>query len=114
MYFFFNARPNVLKLKCFPFLFLILFCLFLLYFFHSHLQVERVPVVEGEPPLPLPSYTTIYDMEKALPQHNLDLPFPEGRYGRYIRFSTQPSHLGWNNVLNEMQVFCSVVSNYEE
>lgn len=26
------------------------------------------------------------NMNSAYPQHNLDLPFPEGRTGKYLRF----------------------------
>jgi hypothetical protein len=36
-----------------------------------------------------------------LPQHDLSLPFPEGKNGRYVKFSCQIQQLGWNNVLNE-------------
>ncbi|KAF9485790.1 hypothetical protein BDN70DRAFT_870675 [Pholiota conissans] len=49
-----------------------------------------------------PSYRDIRKLEQSLPQHNLDLPFPEGRNGRYVRFSCQIQQLGWNNVLNEL------------
>ncbi|KAF8892994.1 hypothetical protein BD779DRAFT_1609985 [Infundibulicybe gibba] len=40
--------------------------------------------------------------ERELPQHNLDLPFPEGKTGRYVKFSNQIKMLGWNNVFNEI------------
>lgn len=50
----------------------------------------------------LPQYRGIYEMEKTLPQHNLDLAYPEGRTGRYVRFANQIAMLGWNNVFNEM------------
>ena len=33
-------------------------------------------------------------------EHNLDLPFPEGRTDRYVKFSNQIKALGWNNRLN--------------
>jgi hypothetical protein len=49
-----------------------------------------------------PSYKELREYERNLPQHNFSLPFPEGRYGRYVRFSNQIRGLGWNNVLNEM------------
>ena len=39
-----------------------------------------------------------------LPQHDLSLPFPEGKNGRYVKFSCQVQQLGWNNVLNEVYV----------
>jgi hypothetical protein len=47
-------------------------------------------------------WTVVHDREKNLPQHNLNLPLPEGRGGRYVRFSGQIRGLGWNNVLGEM------------
>ncbi|KAF8529730.1 hypothetical protein BU17DRAFT_73045 [Hysterangium stoloniferum] len=47
-------------------------------------------------------YKDIYEMEKNLPQHDLELPFPEGKTGRYVVFSNQIYQLGWNNVLNEL------------
>lgn len=56
--------------------------------------------------LGLPQYRDIYEMERTLPQHNLDLEFPEGRTGRYVRFANQIAMLGWNNVLNEV-LLCS-------
>ncbi|KAF8529746.1 hypothetical protein BU17DRAFT_6062, partial [Hysterangium stoloniferum] len=49
-----------------------------------------------------PTYGNINKTERNLPQHNLDLPFPEGRTGRYVKFSNQIVGLGWNNVLNEV------------
>ena len=53
---------------------------------------------------PPPKYERLYEWEKNLPQHNLDLPYPEGRTGRYVKFSNQIRLLGWNNVLNELCV----------
>jgi hypothetical protein len=49
-----------------------------------------------------PHYTALRTRIKNLPQHNTSLPFPEGRNGRYVKFSSQISQLGWNNVLNEI------------
>ena len=48
-----------------------------------------------------PSYNNIRRFENKLPQHNKNLPFPEGQNGVYLRF---PEHLwghGLNNVLQE-------------
>ena len=53
---------------------------------------------------PPPTYSSVYDLERNLPQHNLDLPYPEGRTGRYVKFSNQIAGLGWNNVLNDLCV----------
>ncbi|KAJ3997930.1 hypothetical protein F5050DRAFT_1874178 [Lentinula boryana] len=49
-----------------------------------------------------PSWSQLKQWEEDLPQHNLDLPFPEGRTGRYVKFSNQIKMLGWNNVFNEL------------
>jgi hypothetical protein len=49
-----------------------------------------------------PTYKKLREYERNLPQHNFSLPFPEGRQGRYVRFSNQIRGLGWNNILNEM------------
>ncbi|KAF7357420.1 hypothetical protein MSAN_01338000 [Mycena sanguinolenta] len=48
-----------------------------------------------------PSHEVLRKWEEDLPQHNLDLPFPEGRNGRYVKFSNQMVLVGWNNCLNE-------------
>lgn len=51
-----------------------------------------------------PSYDSIREFERHLPQHNLSLPFPEGEHGIYLRF---PGHIwghGLNNVLQEVWV----------
>ncbi|TFK40450.1 hypothetical protein BDQ12DRAFT_679433 [Crucibulum laeve] len=49
-----------------------------------------------------PKYEQLKQWERDLPQHNLDLPFPEGKTGRYVHFKNQIQQLGWNNVLNEL------------
>ena len=49
-----------------------------------------------------PTYEKLKEWESALPQHNLDLPFPEGRTGRYVFFKNQLEGFGWNNELNEV------------
>jgi hypothetical protein len=56
------------------------------------------------PAFPPSAWTDLRKWERELPQHNLSLPFPEGRTGRYVRFTNQVRGLGWNNVLNEMCV----------
>ncbi|KAG6888409.1 hypothetical protein C0995_008413 [Termitomyces sp. Mi166 len=52
--------------------------------------------------IPPPTYTELRKSEQALPQHDLNLPFPEGKDGRYVKFSNQIAMLGWNNVLSEV------------
>ncbi|KAJ3547629.1 hypothetical protein NMY22_g1574 [Coprinellus aureogranulatus] len=49
-----------------------------------------------------PRYTALRNHIQNLPQHNTSLPFPEGRNGRYVKFTCQIGQLGWNNVLNEL------------
>ncbi|KAF7965020.1 hypothetical protein HWV62_1035 [Athelia sp. TMB] len=49
-----------------------------------------------------PDYRDIREYERALPQHNLSLPYPAGQDGLYLRF---PDHLwghGLNNILQEV------------
>ncbi|KAJ6584427.1 hypothetical protein B0H19DRAFT_925036 [Mycena capillaripes] len=68
-------------------------------------EEEKTPQSEAKKPalkLPgPPTYETLKKWEEDLPQHNLDLPFPEGRTGRYVKFSNQMNFVGWNNCLNE-------------
>ena len=49
-----------------------------------------------------PKWDKMAQWQKDLPQHDLNLPYPEGRTGRYLKFSVQIRYLGWNNCLNEM------------
>lgn len=83
-----------------------------LYGFSSHgrrhiatLSEKFAPQFAGAQPLDLdqpPTYEKLKKWEMDLPQHNLDLPFPEGRTGRYVLFKNQIQMLGWNNQLNEV------------
>ncbi|KAI0246304.1 hypothetical protein BJV78DRAFT_1364921 [Lactifluus subvellereus] len=49
-----------------------------------------------------PRFCEWHDREKQLPQHDPDLPYPQGREGRYIRFSNQIWGLGWGNIMQEL------------
>ncbi|KAF9538706.1 hypothetical protein CPC08DRAFT_508566 [Agrocybe pediades] len=49
-----------------------------------------------------PTFEKLWKWEDDLPQHDPDLPFPEGRMGRYLFFDCQIQGLGWNNQLNEV------------
>ncbi|KAF8496238.1 hypothetical protein F5888DRAFT_1794754 [Russula emetica] len=49
-----------------------------------------------------PRFYEWHDREKRLPQHDVNLPFPQGREGRYIRFTNQVCCLGWGNAMQEM------------
>jgi hypothetical protein len=61
-----------------------------------------VDVCDHDPPA---NWDKLYKWEDNLPQHDVDLPFPEGKDGRYVLFSNQIQMLGWNNLLNEMCAF---------
>ncbi|KAJ7707737.1 hypothetical protein B0H17DRAFT_1156275 [Mycena rosella] len=62
-----------------------------------------VPPVKGALRFPgPPTYKKLWTWERNLPQHNLDLPFPEGKNGRFVKFSVQVLRLGWNNCFNEI------------
>lgn len=70
-------------------------------FYATSLMAYRVPDNALSP-----VYTDIRELEMNLPQHNLELPYPEGRRGRYVLFSNSRTHLsGWNNKLNDMCAF---------
>ncbi|KAF7300521.1 hypothetical protein HMN09_00936600 [Mycena chlorophos] len=60
-----------------------------------------------------PTYSTLTNTIAKLPQHNPDLPFPEGKNGRYVRFSSEANWIGWNNCLNErlMNAFLAYSTN---
>jgi hypothetical protein len=49
-----------------------------------------------------PYWEDVREYEKHLPQHNLSLPYPEGRTGRYLHFDLQSEGVGWGNVITEM------------
>lgn len=95
-----SGRCNLLMLLQVTFrrlvLVLVTGCLATWYFWSTR---ERSSYVAPyQPPEGLPGYEQIYQFEDALPQHNLDLPSPEGKTGRYVKFSNQYRGTGWNNV----------------
>ncbi|KAF8684015.1 hypothetical protein RHS04_01439 [Rhizoctonia solani] len=47
------------------------------------------------------NFDEIFLREAQFPQHNLSAHYPEGRNGRFVRFSNQVWGLGWNNLLQE-------------
>ncbi|KAF9005521.1 hypothetical protein BDQ17DRAFT_1353281 [Cyathus striatus] len=67
-----------------------------------HTEKIIVPVSQPEDHDVPPSYTKLREYEKGLPQHDLELPLPEGKKGRYVVFRNQIAMLGWNNCLNEV------------
>ncbi|KAJ7247751.1 hypothetical protein C8J57DRAFT_1673558 [Mycena rebaudengoi] len=49
-----------------------------------------------------PTYRRFRHLEASLPQHSLELPFPEGKNGRYVKFSNQANYIGWNNCFSDI------------
>ena len=72
------------------------------YFPSSLTFISTTAPAKQIPEYPPPTYDAIRSYERNLPQHNLDLPFPGGQTGRYVKFSNQIKALGWNNCLNEV------------
>ncbi|KAH8999627.1 hypothetical protein EDB86DRAFT_650453 [Lactarius hatsudake] len=60
---------------------------------------QDIPPPEGGPNPP--RFYKWHEREKQLPQHDPNLPYPQGREGRYIRFSNQIFGLGWGNAMQE-------------
>ncbi|KAH9178049.1 hypothetical protein EDB89DRAFT_1300648 [Lactarius sanguifluus] len=61
--------------------------------------LQDLPPPEGGPSPP--RFYKWHEREKQLPQHDPNLPYPQGREGRYIRFSNQIFGLGWGNAMQE-------------
>ncbi|KAH8094678.1 hypothetical protein BXZ70DRAFT_896563 [Cristinia sonorae] len=63
-----------------------------------------VPIIPDEPPVPRqpPLYDEYYLNEERLPQHDPNLPFPEGRTGRYINMENFVITSGWGNAMQEL------------
>ncbi|KAH8099844.1 hypothetical protein BXZ70DRAFT_222109 [Cristinia sonorae] len=55
----------------------------------------------NHPKLP-PLYEKYHERELSLPQHNPDLPLPEGRHGKYLFSSAHPDGVGWGNFMQEL------------
>ncbi|KAH8102286.1 hypothetical protein BXZ70DRAFT_66216 [Cristinia sonorae] len=49
-----------------------------------------------------PLYEQYIENELALPQHDPDLPFPEGREGRYLFVASHIEEYGWGNYMQEL------------
>ncbi|KAG6894769.1 hypothetical protein C0992_004778, partial [Termitomyces sp. T32_za158] len=79
-------------------IFLVL-AMFGLLWFYAALKEESKA---SRPKVPPPAYVELRKLEQALPQHDFSLPYPEGRGGRYVKFSNQIGMLGWNNVFHEV------------
>ncbi|KAH9948571.1 hypothetical protein B0H21DRAFT_229446 [Amylocystis lapponica] len=51
-----------------------------------------------------PLYESYHQHELHLPQHNPNLPFPEGREGKYLYWRNHGKESGWNNVMQELML----------
>ncbi|KAL5503712.1 hypothetical protein ACEPAH_7783 [Sanghuangporus vaninii] len=49
-----------------------------------------------------PTYGEIREYERRLPQHNLSLPFPEGKDGMYLRFAEYAQDSGFSDMLQSL------------
>ncbi|KAG8894617.1 hypothetical protein FRB99_001099, partial [Tulasnella sp. 403] len=56
----------------------------------------------------VPDYLDIRKYELELKQHNMDLPFPEGKDGRFVKFDAAYNTLGWNNALQDIIMLSQV------
>lgn len=52
----------------------------------EYVKAQRIPTSKHERGGDPPSYYEWHEREKAMPQNNLDLPTPQGKRGRYLRF----------------------------
>ncbi|VDB96820.1 unnamed protein product [Peniophora sp. CBMAI 1063] len=62
-------------------------------------RISASSFVRGGDP---PNYYEWYEQEKGMPQNNPDLPPPQGREGRYLRFKNHLTTVGWGNSMQEM------------
>lgn len=65
---------------------------------------QKPPVKDDDPDRLPPLYPELKVAELALPQHEEDLPYPEGRNAKFVRFGNQMWGVGLNNQLFEMSV----------
>ncbi|KAI0964553.1 hypothetical protein AcW1_001345 [Taiwanofungus camphoratus] len=65
---------------------------------------EVAPIIEdlAENHIFPPLYGQYHEQEMLLPQHNPDLPYPEGREGKYIWFPNHVHASGWGNAMQEL------------
>ncbi|KAJ7574375.1 hypothetical protein C8J56DRAFT_803188 [Mycena floridula] len=82
---------------------LAIFFAILLFFFLQRAQLLDLspgPLLTSE--LNPPLYEKWSANERLLPQHDPNLPFPEGSHAKFIFFSNHQHAVGWGNVLQEM------------
>ncbi|KZP18800.1 hypothetical protein FIBSPDRAFT_933213 [Athelia psychrophila] len=64
-------------------------------------QWTQTPVIESKKP---PLYERYHEYEAALPQHNPNLPAPEGKDAKFIWASNHVHGSGWGNAMQELLV----------
>ncbi|KAH9854362.1 hypothetical protein C2E23DRAFT_818421 [Lenzites betulinus] len=63
----------------------------------AFVTVVKTEPDDGKPPL----YQDYHRWELRLPQHNPDLPYPEGRHGQFIWMANHVHGSGWGNAMQE-------------
>ncbi|KAI0082141.1 hypothetical protein K474DRAFT_1634064 [Panus rudis PR-1116 ss-1] len=89
-----NAKRITILLAIF-----FLFCTALLRLWPPQLPTPIASLVDESLP---PLYEQYHQEELGLPQHNPDLPFPEGREGRYVFIANHVYGLGWGNAMQQV------------
>lgn len=75
--------------------------LLLFHTFDGITEVEEFIEDAAESHLFPPLYSEYHQRELELPQHNPDLPYPEGREGKYLWTPNHVHASGWGNVMQE-------------
>ncbi|KZT27662.1 hypothetical protein NEOLEDRAFT_1130722 [Neolentinus lepideus HHB14362 ss-1] len=71
---------------------------------HAAMQIETLveDFVSGESNPNPPLYEKWHEAELAMPQHDPDLPYPEGKEGRYFWAPNHVHASGWGNAMQEL------------
>ncbi|KAJ7185222.1 hypothetical protein C8R46DRAFT_1287610 [Mycena filopes] len=62
---------------------------------------SEFPVAEDNGPRKPPSYREYHQRERAFPQHNLSLPYPDGSHAKFLWTANHGSSFGWGNYMQE-------------
>ncbi|KAF7329980.1 hypothetical protein MKEN_00262000 [Mycena kentingensis (nom. inval.)] len=100
---FFRRRPSPLFFVC--------AAVFLVFLIARMRTLGTADPVQDSPPgadakklLAPRTFVRLREEIRGMPQHNVSLPPPEGKHGRYVKFSNEGNWVGWNNCLNERLV----------
>ncbi|CDO76489.1 hypothetical protein BN946_scf184615.g15 [Trametes cinnabarina] len=80
---------------------LVIFALLCLFVIRLYVGVDTFVEVQLDKDRKPPLYEEYHKWELALPQHNPDLPYPEGRNGQYIWMANHVHASGWGNAMQE-------------